>query len=152
MMFSQMATSKFFDDKVDLFIACAPIAYMGHQEEEAAKHGASVWKYIFASTKILGAYEINDSFLHTFKVFCTEQKELCDYFFHAIHGGSKYSDPKALTLQQRIGMLSASIKQLAHYAQLIDSGKFAKFDYQWWENPRHYGTWSVPEFDLSKIN
>ena len=49
-------------------------------------------------------------------------------------------------------MKSASIKQLAHYGQLISSGDFAKFDYNFWGNPGKYWSLWPPKFDVKKIN
>lgn len=46
----------------------------------------------------------------------------------------------------------ASTKQLLHYAQLFNSGKFRQFDYGRIKNKRIYGTPQPPDYDLSKIN
>lgn len=45
----------------------------------------------------------------------------------------------------------AATKQLLHYAQLFDSGKFRQYDYGRAENKRRYGTPEPPDYDLSKM-
>lgn len=45
----------------------------------------------------------------------------------------------------------ASTKNLAHYAQLIQSRRFQKYDYGWLKNLRLYGQRRPPEYDLTKV-
>ena len=71
-MFAQLADSTYFNDKIDLFIACAPIVYMGHVPERILQNVAPAWATFYATVKGLGLYEVNDSALHHFKVFCTQ--------------------------------------------------------------------------------
>lgn len=42
-------------------------------------------------------------------------------------------------------------KNLVHYAQIINSGRFQRFDYGVKENLKRYGSKTPPEYDLSKI-
>ena len=72
-MFSQLADSTYFNDKIDLFIACAPIVYLGHVKESILQNAAPGWPAIYAASKAMGLYEVNDSALQHFKVFCTQQ-------------------------------------------------------------------------------
>ncbi|XP_026482358.1 uncharacterized protein LOC113389552 [Ctenocephalides felis] len=45
----------------------------------------------------------------------------------------------------------ASTKQLLHYAQIIKSGNFEKYDYGWLKNNLIYGQASPPKYDLKKL-
>ena len=45
----------------------------------------------------------------------------------------------------------AATKQLLHYAQLFDSGKFRQYDYGRAGNKKKYGQPTPPEYDLSKM-
>lgn len=45
----------------------------------------------------------------------------------------------------------ASTKQVLHYGQLIDSGRFRQFDYGAKENLLRYGTVEPTDYDLSRI-
>jgi lysosomal acid lipase/cholesteryl ester hydrolase len=47
--------------------------------------------------------------------------------------------------------IGASVNQLTHYGQLINSGKFRMFDYGYFENKRVYGQSAPPDYELSKI-
>ena len=52
----------------------------------------------------------------------------------------------------KMGMKSASMKQLVHLGQLIKNGKFKQFDYSNpWDNWMHYKG-PVPELDLQNID
>jgi lysosomal acid lipase/cholesteryl ester hydrolase len=45
----------------------------------------------------------------------------------------------------------SSTKQLLHYAQEINSGKFHQYDYGFFSNLKRYSSWKSPNYDLSKI-
>ena len=45
----------------------------------------------------------------------------------------------------------ASTRTVLHYAQLVNSGKFCKYDFGRQENMKRYGTPTPPEYDLSKV-
>jgi hypothetical protein len=70
-MFAQLSSDTFFNDKVDMFIACAPIVYLKNTQEDILKKAADEWKSIYLASQLLKAYEVNDSFLTDLKVFCT---------------------------------------------------------------------------------
>lgn len=44
-----------------------------------------------------------------------------------------------------------SVKQLTHYFQLINTGRFRQFDYGLAGNLAHYNRFSPPEYDLRKV-
>lgn len=114
-MFGQLSDSTFFHDKVDLFIACAPIVYLHNNKEELLHKAGDEWRNLYLATQhILKMYEVNDSFLVGFKAFCTMFNDICDQLYDWMHGETQYSDQEAEKLQQRMGMLSASTKQLLH--------------------------------------
>ena len=87
-MFAELADSTYFNDKIDLFVALAPIVYMGHVPENILQNVAPAWATLYASLKTLGLYEVNDSALYHFKVFCSQQKELCNFIGKFIKGDS----------------------------------------------------------------
>ena len=43
-----------------------------------------------------------------------------------------------------------SVKQAVHFAQLVFSGKFRRFDYQW-QNLDRYNSTTPPDYDLLKV-
>lgn len=45
---------------------------------------------------------------------------------------------------------NVSVKQLVHFSQLVQSGKFQKYDYES-SNKNFYGISHPPEYNLSKI-
>lgn len=85
-MFLMLSESKFFNDKIDLFIALAPIVYLGNCQEVAFQTAASLWVEIYTASKVLNFYEINDAFFHLNKVFCTNFKDFCNFVSYLIHG------------------------------------------------------------------
>ena len=58
-MFAQLADSSYFDDKIDLFIALAPIVYLGNIEEPMIKKAAHWWRTLLTASKVLGVNEVS---------------------------------------------------------------------------------------------
>lgn len=46
----------------------------------------------------------------------------------------------------------ASVKQFVHYAQLVNSKKFRRFDYGWFRNVFTYGSFSPPEYPVERVS
>lgn len=46
---------------------------------------------------------------------------------------------------------NVSLKQLAHFAQVVHNAKFARFDYGSVENRKHYKSTNPPEYNLTRI-
>ena len=62
-----------------------------------------------------------------------------------IDNGNRYADKLA---HQPAG---AGWKNLVHYGQIIEAGRFQRYDYGADENMKRYGSETPPEYDLSKI-
>ena len=85
-MFAILSDDSSFNDKIDIFIACAPIVYMSNSKEEFLHKAADEWKSIYFTTRLLKIYELNDGFLNDLKYFCTKFSDLCDKLYDAIYG------------------------------------------------------------------
>ena len=70
MMFAILSDSEILNDKIDLFVACAPIVYLSNQKETALKVGATIWYEIYEAMKSVGVYEINDKINVDYKKAC----------------------------------------------------------------------------------
>jgi lysosomal acid lipase/cholesteryl ester hydrolase len=44
-----------------------------------------------------------------------------------------------------------STKTFVHYAQLVNSGRFERFDYGWINNWMEYGSIAPPEYDITQV-
>lgn len=70
-MFAMLADENMYNDKIDMFIACAPIVYLNNNQIDVLRRASDEWKSILLATKLLKIYDINDQALTGFKVFCT---------------------------------------------------------------------------------
>ena len=70
-MFALLSDTSFFHDKLDIFIACAPIVYLSNNQESMLRKAADEWQAIYLSANLLGLYEVNDGFLNELKLLCT---------------------------------------------------------------------------------
>lgn len=110
-MFSQLSDGTFFHDKVNLFIACAPIVYLDHNKEEYLHKLSKEWRNLYLASNLLQVYEANDSIMVSFKKLCTLFSDVCDLVYDWTKAESEFSDPDADKMQQKMdNMMSASLK------------------------------------------
>ena len=151
-MFAMLSDQTYFNDKLSLFIACAPIVYLDHVEDEQMQNIAQNWLSFYIGTQVLGLYEFTENIEEDNPEFCNENAESCTYFVNELTGTSEYSDPAARELQNKITKYSASTKQITHFGQGIKSGQFKQFDYgTFWDNINRYGTSKVPSINLKNV-
>lgn len=80
-MFAMLSDVTVLNDKIDMFIACAPIVYLTNIQQESLKILSQEWKKVYLSTKLLKVYELNDQFLDDIKQLCNQFNEVCDFVY-----------------------------------------------------------------------
>jgi len=140
------------EEKVNLFVALAPVAYLSHQSSVLIRalstyHLGDVlealWPYGFLTWESLST--VADWFCKvTFGRVCKTGVDL-------VCGSSVEDTAAAITNISAHFPAGTSVKSLVHYQQLSNhAGKFQDYDYGKRENFRIYGTASSPSFDLSQ--
>lgn len=129
-------------DKVDLFVAFAPIAYMGHSTNWFMRKVISSYSEVERIMFYEDLYEINGTSLNNVEGY------VCKVLPCTL--ASKYNREDLTELINMRPANSASWKQIIHYAQNIATGKFRQFKYlSKAENLARYGTSEPPEIDLT---
>ncbi|KAG8180327.1 hypothetical protein JTE90_016361 [Oedothorax gibbosus] len=152
--FAMLSESLEYNKKIKLFVALAPVTTVGHITS-AVKYLAPFTTEIEFLFEILGVKDFapSDALMKYFSEYVcdTEAKFLCEYVMYLVFG----ADLQQLNTT-RLGVYTAhtpagsSVKSIVHYAQLVLSKKFTKFDYRK-NNVIHYNQTTPPEYDVSKI-
>jgi len=153
-MFGLLSESKEYNNKIEGFYALAPVVYMSHVTSPLALL-APFSGIIDDVASLLGVGEFAPSsalFEFLGDTLCGSVAEACEDFLFVIAG----YDPDQMNATQLPVYLAhtpagTSVNTINKYAQLIDSGNFAKYDYGWIENLEKYGSMSPPEWDVTKI-
>uniref|UniRef100_A0A1B0CJ10 Putative triglyceride lipase-cholesterol esterase n=1 Tax=Lutzomyia longipalpis TaxID=7200 RepID=A0A1B0CJ10_LUTLO len=145
-----------YNEKISLCQALAPVAFLSDSKSlflKALAPFANQFKSIF---NLLGQYE----FLRNRK-FMEQREELYDksqietlwhnVLFKIIEKCCEQNDPVLLAKIIENTPAGASINQLVHYAQIINTGKFSHFDFEMQGNLIKYGTKRPPEYPLHRI-
>ncbi|XP_011148565.1 lipase 3 isoform X1 [Harpegnathos saltator] len=150
-----------YNDKVEGMISLAPVAYLANQKSpllkclvyfyRLAEWGSVVWNihHCFPRNRRWQT-RLLSSFIRTVPGAMT--KSFCYCWFHLIAGfGSNQLDKSMLPEIFGHFPAGASTKQMFHFAQLITSKSFQKYDHGAKQNKMLYGSIRPPEYNLSKI-
>ncbi|XP_032664161.1 lipase 3-like [Odontomachus brunneus] len=150
-----------YNDKVKSMISLAPIAYLANQKSPLLKCLVYFYRLMEWGSVVCNVHQcfprnkwwqtrLLSSFVRTAPRAMT--KGFCYCWFHLIAGfGSDQLDK--LILPSIFGHFpaGASTKQVFHYAQLITSKSFQKYDHGAELNKALYGSIKPPEYNLSKV-
>jgi len=138
--------------KVNLYIALAPVAYVGHIEAILLTALADLdTDDIF---EILG---INEFYLPAaidkiLPGFCTINPDLCGFAVNLVCGPTTYLNDSRLSYYLHYEPNPTSVKNIAHWAQGVRTDTYEMYDYgSAAENIIHYNQSTPPTYDLTKM-
>jgi len=148
-------TKALVEQRVNLFVALAPVAYLSHPKSLLIKamSTARVGEFVMA-TFPFGFLQFS-AVKNIAHFLCTATFGLlCEITVATVGGVSKEDTPAAITNFSAHFPAGTSVKAVEHYAQFAVNGKFQDFDYGCnflvCENMKVYGQKTPPAFDLSK--
>ncbi|XP_039745463.1 lipase 3-like [Pararge aegeria] len=145
-----------YNEKVRLSIQLAPVAWMKNIKSPIPKILSRRSKEIRSALEFAGYNEIFAKHQLTHLV----PELLCQIAPNAVCGtvlalttGYKLGSITSLNLAIGIGhlLVGVSVKTLTHFAQLVDSGQFRRYDEGKAGNTRKYGSTLPPKYDVSLI-
>ncbi|XP_052749319.1 lipase 1-like [Galleria mellonella] len=147
-----------YNDKINVFIALAPVAYLSHMRgliEVAVKLAPPIYSAL-TSLGVVDVFKENSALKDFIEVACTQDVgsyELC--FDGAIFPGagfdSEETEPQFSHVVFGHYPARSSIKNIYHLSQIANRNKFADYDYGTIKNLEVYGATDPPEFDLGKV-
>ncbi|XP_063979667.1 lipase 3-like [Diachasmimorpha longicaudata] len=147
-----------YNDKIHAMFAMAPVTYMKHMSSPFFKVMSQFDNLLGSAMEALGSYEFQptDEFLNRVKAITCDAEAstqpLCENIMFLVGGYGTDQMNKTL-LPAILGHVPAgsSVRQMIHYAQLMKSDGFTRFNHGWWENLKRYRQFSPPKYDLSKV-
>ena len=146
----------YFESKIDLFVALAPIVRLDHTLNGLMIMASQINEILAKAVQTFHLYnlvprtpiisDIMGPFCNALPHFC---EKLQDGFFdwnNEIDNASRFGD-KAAHDPSGTGW-----RNLIHYAQIIKSKQFQRYDYGETENMKRYDSVTPPLYDLSKIS
>ena len=144
------------EDRLNTFIALAPIVNLENNPSEALQEVSYHWKPVVDLVEGVGVYELRDPKTEKrLTKICQMQllDDVCSLIDTWFSKMPPYEDQTSWDLVSTLPQSSASIKQLIHYGQIIKTGVFKQYDYGSDEdNIAHYGNSTVPELNLDNIS
>lgn len=141
-------------DKLNLFIACAPIINLANSPNSLMQNAASVWRLLEGNATLLGAYELGDPQTDkNMKAFCSMFSIVCNTVTDFLNFNTPWNDAGRAKISDARDKSSASLKQVVHYAQIFNTGIYRQFDYGSDKaNIARYGNAIIPSIPLWQID
>ncbi|KAL5288763.1 hypothetical protein ACFFRR_009149 [Megaselia abdita] len=147
-----------YNKKIKLMQALAPVAFLNNCKSLGVNFLAYFRRPVGILLKLIGVNEFlpSSEFLGLFsQIMCKDQsltQEICTNAIFIFTGYDK-NEMNTTMLPIVFGHTpaGASVKQIMHYGQVKDSGKFRQYDYGYFDNYWKYGSLYPPEYDLTKV-
>jgi len=152
-----METNPELNEKIEIMFALGPVAHLNNLISPI-KYVAKYVKYIKLALQFAGKKELFSSsffFEMVGEEFCiagAPTQILCvDVLFLLAGVGRNGLDPAVLPLFMSKTPAGTSLQNLDHFAQGVNSGVFARYDYGTIGNLQHYKQRTPPVYDLSTV-
>lgn len=159
MFYALTANEDYFAERVSVFAAVGPVTQMKHIKATAVKTFAdsSLTRALLETTcETLGIYDFfQPGWFETgsMRILCDTLPSVCEFMIYMVSdNNTTLVDTERLQVYMGGHYPSgSSLKQFLHFAQLISSGRFQKYDYGATLNQKYYGQELAPEIDISTI-
>jgi len=139
--------------KIKVNFALAPLTRMNHVR--GMIEGIATWgkhlAYVFKFFHIREFYPSCKWSQRIMSFICKLTPNMCKWGISIYNGKSKQIDATRIPIYMSHTPAGTSTKNILHLSQMINSGKFSKYDYGKYGNRERYGSDTPPEYDLSKV-
>ncbi|CAF0748629.1 unnamed protein product [Brachionus calyciflorus] len=156
--FSEFGSNKDLAAKIKLFIAMGPVTtvkYIKSPIHYIANMGKftnqEIWYSLFGNKDFLPSSKTLDWMADKLCNFKMTDRLLCMNTFFLFCGPSKYMNRTRIAVYTTHNPSGTSVKNMAHYAQCVMSGKFQMYDYGPKKNLVNYNQTTPPEYDLTSV-
>ena len=151
--FAGLSENKELNKKIKHFFALAPVSHLGNSESPVT-YLSYLESPIGSFFKLIGVREFLPSSYwvkYLADTFCGFDSGVCGNFLFLIAGSDeKNMNSTRLPVYLTHTPAGTSVRNMLHFAQLVQSNKFQKYD-EGWYNMIKYGSMSPPQYDLTQI-
>lgn len=157
--FSQLGTNPKLAAKIKLFLAMGPVSNVAHIKSPIrylADLGApttqKLWYTLFGKRDFMPSSSIIEWLADHVCNHKSGDKLICENALFVLCGPSRYLNETRVSVYETHSPAGTSVKNLAHFSQMVISGKFQMYDFgSAKENMAHYNQAEPPLYDLSLI-
>uniref|UniRef100_A0A224YSS1 Lipase n=1 Tax=Rhipicephalus zambeziensis TaxID=60191 RepID=A0A224YSS1_9ACAR len=156
-MFGLLSTQPRYNEKVRLFNAMAPVAFLGHMKSQI-KHITPIGGLLkaIAQMALNGAFMAKTTIISSKlgKKLCARyrQSAICTKAFNFFNGGFPIEmNVTRFPVYMSNNPAGSSARNMFHFAQIIRTNHFQHFDWGPIKNKRIYGQAEPPQYDITKI-
>lgn len=158
-MFSQLGTNKRLASQVKLFVGMGPVSTVGHIKSPIrylADLGVTttqkLWYALFGRRDFLPSSRMIEWLADHVCHHTSPDKLICENILFVLCGPSRYLNATRVAVYETHSPAGTSVKNLAHFSQMVISGRFQMYDYgSKRDNLVHYNQTEPPLYDLSQI-
>ncbi|KAJ8952387.1 hypothetical protein NQ318_014478 [Aromia moschata] len=155
--FAMASTKTEYNDKINLMVAQAPVAYLEHTQTHVAqilKDYLDAVDYITNALNVTYVLPYSPLVSLALSFICSDRSPLqglCVALYNAKGGESIQLNKTTLSILVQTYPGGSAIKEWKHVLQEVKSGHFRQYDYGSAENTERYGAVEPPDYNISKI-
>jgi len=134
--------------KVKVFIALAPVAYVGNQEVVILKELAKLHGEAILSLLGVKEFYLPDVIEKIIPSICRLDPSLCEHVLELLLGPFTYANESRDSYYLTYEPNPTSVKNIAHWAQGVRTKAFEHYDYGTQGNMQHYNQPTPPAYNL----
>lgn len=141
-----------YNNKVKLMFSLSPVAWLGHSSSILVKIFSPAHNILGNLLPNINTYSPSTEFFNKIMSWiCSIDGKTCERNVFNIVDKTLYINSTMMSVILGHVPAGSSTLQFIHYGQLVESGRFCRYDYNGERNVALYGEWSPPDYDLSLI-
>jgi gastric triacylglycerol lipase len=149
--FAGFSSNHSIADRVNLFVALAPVAYVGHIEALILKLVAHIDPLAAAALLGVKEFDLPSAIKKLIPNVCDIYPRICNNVLESLMGPSDQINQSRLSYYLNYEPNPTSVMNLLHWAQGANKDTFARYDWGLIGNLKHYGQVSPPPYRLSEM-
>ncbi|XP_063622490.1 lipase 3-like [Cydia splendana] len=141
-----------YNDKINMMFSLSPVAWMRNIKSPLVRRVSSYLSFLGYFLSNLKAKWPSMDFLNKFTAAaCNYAPNGCENLLYMLEGNDHHINKSLLPVILGHMPTGASAAQFVHFGQLVNSGRFSRFDFGEDINMVEYGLPSPPDYDVTKI-
>lgn len=142
-----------YNKKIKMMFSLAPVAWCKNVKSPIVRMFSPAYKILGYFLSNFNTYSPTTEFFNKFVLsICTVLRNKCDNLMKLIVGNDhKFINKTMLPIVLGHIPSSSSTMQFMHYGQLVESGRFRRYDYGEKRNMERYNDTKPPDYDLRRI-
>lgn len=141
-----------YNEKINIMFSLAPVAWMSHVKSPILRMFSPAHSILSFILSDFNTYATGMDYVKKIlSLACGVMTDKCDNIMFSLSGYENKVNTTLISVILAHWPTGASISQFVHYGQLVESGRFCRYDFGYERNMITYGQNTPPDYDLTNV-